>query len=182
MDYIIVAVSPFYNGRGWTDQATGLSFEPTSTIRQIRIKKEGRNLSGIKNSVRLNNLMLLEGNLDEVAEDQAPVNPEELTSKEFNRMLDFMQGKSVNEDDKALAEKDKEIKALKEEVSQLKALLEAQADAPAEEAPEEEESREDELSAMTVAELKAYADEQDIEIKSSDNKKTIIGKIITAEA
>lgn len=97
MDYVIVAVSPFYNGRGWTDQATGVDFKQSNHLRKIRIKKD-KDLSGIKNSVRLNNLLLLEGDLSDTPERATKVNPEELTKEQFRAMIDILQGEASDDE------------------------------------------------------------------------------------
>lgn len=87
-DYVLVAVSPFYNGRGWTDSATGISFEPKLFLHPTRISKK-EDLRGIQNSVRMNNLLLLEGSFDQPAGEVsvAHVNPEELTKEQFEVLV-----------------------------------------------------------------------------------------------
>ena len=87
-DYVLVAVSPFYNGRGWTDSATGISFEPKLFLHPTRISKK-EDLRGIQNSVRMNNLLLLEGSFDQPAGEVsvAHVNPEELTKEQFDVLV-----------------------------------------------------------------------------------------------
>lgn len=63
-EYIVVAVSVFYEGFGWTDKATNLTFMPTKAIQPVRISKN-KDLSGIYQSYRKNHLLLLEGTFDE---------------------------------------------------------------------------------------------------------------------
>ena len=88
--HIEVAVSPFYNGRGWTDHGTGINFEKTTLLKGHRIDlKENTNLKGIRNSIRLNHLLLLEGELPEMGEVRPEdANPAELTHKEYTTLLE----------------------------------------------------------------------------------------------
>lgn len=84
-EFIEVTVSPFYNGRGWTDSLTGIEFKPDPRgLYAIRINKR-ENLDGIQNSVRLNNLLLLKGSFDKPATELKieDINPEELTKEQF---------------------------------------------------------------------------------------------------
>ena len=94
-EFVLVAVSPFYNGRGWTDTLTGVDFKPVKMIYPIRISKK-HNLSGIQNSVRLNNLLLLEGSFDLPGEelDIKNINPEELTREQFAVLAEKLKGAS----------------------------------------------------------------------------------------
>lgn len=190
MTYVTVSVSPFYNGRGWTDQATGISFDPVENITAIRIEKENKDLSGIRNSVRLNNLMLLKGDLNDAPEAPTEVNPEELTKVEFNKMFDFLQGKDPEEETNPVIEEQAEkIAKLEAELAELRRQLEEQ---PEEQEPEVEEPKdvaavstpstpsvtEEELGEKTKDELKAIADEHGIEYKTTDTKAVLIDKII----
>lgn len=84
-EFIEVTVSPFYNGRGWTDSLTGIEFKPDPRgLYAIRINKR-ENLDGIQNSVRLNNLLLLKGSFTKPASELKveDINPEELTREQF---------------------------------------------------------------------------------------------------
>lgn len=192
MTYVTVSVSPFYTGRGWTDQATGISFDPVQNITPIRIEKEDKDLSGIRNSVRLNNLMLLKGDLSDAPEAPTEVNPEELTKVEFNKMFDFLQGKDLEEEtNPVIEEQAKRIAELEAELAELKRQLEEQPEeqepdveepeAPSEEEPEDVTAAsvtQEELEAKTKDELKAIADEQGIEYKTTDTKAVLVDKII----
>ena len=88
-DYILVSVSPFYNGHGWTDHGTGIDFKPVNGLRAVRIDLEDdKDLRGIRNSIRLNHLLLLEGELPEMGEPKPEdANPAELTYKEYTTLL-----------------------------------------------------------------------------------------------
>jgi hypothetical protein len=61
MARIKVAVSPFFGGKSWVDEYTGIKFEKSTYGLSIYEIPEGYNLTGIKKSLRLNNLMLVEG-------------------------------------------------------------------------------------------------------------------------
>ncbi len=66
---IKVAVSPFYYGGTWTDEVSGITFDPTSNG-QINIYDvtNQKNLDGIRRALRMNILFLIEGSLDYLAE------------------------------------------------------------------------------------------------------------------
>jgi hypothetical protein len=61
MGRIKVAVSPFFGGKSWVDEYTGIKFEKSTHGLAIYEIPEGYDLTGIKKSLRLNNLMLVEG-------------------------------------------------------------------------------------------------------------------------
>jgi len=69
MARIKVAVSPFYGGEEWTDKGTGITFQKDNQ-HQMNVYSipENKDLSGIIKAIRLNTLILVEGNLDEVKE------------------------------------------------------------------------------------------------------------------
>lgn len=90
---VLVIVSPFYNGMPWKDVPTGQVFEKDDIA--VRLDKT-MNLVGIKNSVRLNHLLLLQGSLDDVVATNADTNPAELTKEALDALL-------VGEDGEALA-------------------------------------------------------------------------------
>ena len=138
-NFIEVAVSPFYNGFGWTDHGTGISFKPTHITKGVRIElKEGRNLKGIRNSIRLNNLLLLKGTLPDMGEPQPQdINPAELTHTEFKTLLAGIQegGSSIVEElqsdlDKSQADllaKTNELSTIQGQLSNLEGELSAKA-------------------------------------------------------
>ena len=63
-DVIIVTVSYWYRGKGWIDPRTQIEFKGDQKGLPITISKS-KDLSGIKRSIMLNNLILLEGDLGE---------------------------------------------------------------------------------------------------------------------
>jgi hypothetical protein len=58
---IKVAVSPFFGGEDWTDIYTGIQFKKSTHGLSIYVIPDGLDLTGIRKSIRLNNLMLVEG-------------------------------------------------------------------------------------------------------------------------
>lgn len=127
MSKIEIAVSPFYSGNGWTDRGTGIQFEP-QVSGQLKTKSfnlsDKEDLTGIKNSVRLNHLILLNGDLNDVADKPNKVNPEELTGEELDNLLNeggsnealVSENKVLTKENKEL---EKQVKELQEEVKQL---------------------------------------------------------------
>lgn len=128
MSKIEIAVSPFYSGNGWTDRGTGIEFEP-QTSGHLKTKtfnlSDKEDLTGIKNSVRLNHLLILNGNLDNVADKPEKVNPEELSGEEFDKMLNeggsndalVKENQALTKENKAL---EKQVKELQAEVKEFK--------------------------------------------------------------
>lgn len=75
MAQIKVAVSPFFRGESWTDECTGIKFEKNQRGLSIYVIPDTYNLTSIKRSIRLNNLMLVEGDpsiMNEVKEVVVP--------------------------------------------------------------------------------------------------------------
>lgn len=85
-DVIVVAVSYYYGGRGWTDPYTNIDFKADQKGLPIVISKD-KDLTGIKRSVRLNNLLLLEGELDTSGENNLEkIDPAELTAEQLQEI------------------------------------------------------------------------------------------------
>lgn len=180
---ILVAVSPFYNGRGWTDSATGIDFEPKASLYPKRISKE-KDLSGIRNSIRLNNLLLLEGKLD-LSEKEVSIeniNPEELTKEQFNQLAKRLKNTGAVSEvsqadfDKMLADK----KTLEKELEQVKAELAFLKTEPVEDVTselEEANPTKEELEKLTVAKLKQLLDDQSIAY-GKENKDGLIALLL----
>lgn len=204
-NFIEVAVSPFYNGFGWTDHGTGISFKPTHITKGVRIElREGRNLKGIRNSIRLNNLLLLKGTLPDMGEPQAQdTNPAELTHTEFKTLLAGIQegDSSVVEElqsdlDKSQADllaktnelstiqseldgKETELSTANERIEELETLL-AELEGGAAVASLSAGYTQEELEAKTVTELQTLAADEGIELtatKKADIIQEILGKL-----
>ena len=201
-NFIEVAVSPFYNGFGWTDHGTGISFKPTHITKGVRIElKEGRNLKGIRNSIRLNNLLLLKGTLPDMGEPQPQdINPAELTQTEFKTLLAGIQegGSSIVEElqsdlDKSQADllaktnelstiqseldgKETELSTANERIEELETLL-AELEGGAAVASLSAGYTQEELEAKTVTELQTLAADEGIELTAT-KKADIIQEIL----
>lgn len=61
MGYIKVALSPFFGGESWVDECTGIKFEKNPRGLNVYEIPDTYNLTSIKRSIHLNNLMLVEG-------------------------------------------------------------------------------------------------------------------------
>lgn len=188
-EFITVSVSPFYNGRGWTDAATGIDFERTDSIRQIRIAKN-KDLSGIQNSIRLNNLLLLEGKIEGKAKELSieNINPEELTKEQFSVLAEKLKAgqedpknekelaetkELLKQSKKELAEKDAELERTKES---LKAAEEKLAKLTSEPVEKETLSKK-EAEQYNVEELKSLLDEKGIDYAAGDKKQVLVKKL-----
>ena len=152
MSKIKIAVSPHYRGNGWTDRGTGITFEPQGAqlkTRTIDLDKE-EDVSGIKNSVRLNHLLVLEGSfLEDTPDKPNKLNPEELTGEELDELVGNGSG------DEALKEENKELKKqIKELEDKIKEL--------------------EEKEVPSVSEVSAFKLNQDgsLDKKALDNKYT----------
>lgn len=166
MSRVEIAVSPFYSGNGWTDRGTGIEFVP-QTSGQLKTKSfnlsDKEDLTGIKNSVRLNHLILLSGDLNDVADEPQKINPEELTGEDLDQLINS----KGNNNDKLI----KENKALKNRIKELEKKLEKQKTTIVKvdrKAMEEDN---------TKKELLEIAKKEKVEIDSSSTKKEIVNKI-----
>ena len=176
MTQIKVAVSPHYRGNGWTDRSTGIKFEQQGLhLRAHTIDTEGKDLSGIKNSLRLNHLLLLDGKLPaNTANKPSKINPEELTGEELDDLL--KDGGSSSEELDALKEENKQLKQkLKEAEEKIKEL-------ETKEEPEEKATPEITKNYLdknfTKAELVKMAKEENVDHDSSINKKDLVELLV----
>lgn len=76
---IKVIVSPFYRGRGWTDEATQISFDRDERGAKVYSINTDKDLTGIRKQVRQNNLTVVEGDLPQ---DQEPSAKQESIQKD----------------------------------------------------------------------------------------------------
>lgn len=183
MDYVKVMLSPHYRGRGWTDEATGISFEPVQSPRPVRIPKDGKDLSGIRNSVRLNNLLLLEGEFTNTPAEPTKYNPEELTKEQFHKLVDGIASGDNSELQAQLDAANQTIADLQQQVADLEAQLSDQEDGDVKAAfvEDDDAERRAELQAKTVTQLKEMADGLDVEYTSNVRKDDLIDAIIAKE-
>ena len=190
--HIEVAVSPFYNGRGWTDHGTGINFEKTTLLKGHRIDlKEDTNLRGIQNSIRLNHLLLLEGELPEMGEVKPEdANPAELTHKEYTKLLEELKsgGGDNSELESELQNTKDELANANGQITQLQADIESLEAQLADLQSGSDEGVEvqslgytkEELESKTVAELQQLAKDENIELTAT-KKADIIQEILDAE-
>ena len=191
-DYILVSVSPFYNGHGWTDHGTGIDFKPVNGLRAVQIDlKDDKDLRGIRNSIRINHLLLLEGELPEMGEVRPEdANPAELTHKEYTTLLEEL--KSGSGDNSELESELQSTKAELATANEQNAQLQASIDSlEAQLADLQEGSDEgievqslgytkEELESKTVAELQQLAKDENIELTAT-KKADIIQEILDAQ-
>jgi len=188
-DFILVSVSPFYNGRGWTDIATGIDFERTTGIQPIRISKN-KDLTGIQNSVRINNLLLLDGTIEKKSNELTieNINPEELTKEQFAVLAKKLKaGQEDPENEIKLAEAKEETKAVKKELTEVEAALKLAQEAQKEaekalvEAKKEFHSKYDfttkDVADYEVDDLKEILDAKEIKYTSGEKKASLVKKV-----
>lgn len=68
MKRIKVAVSPFYGGESWTDEKTGITFETNPRGLNVYSIPANADTRGIQRAIRLNQLMLVEGEIEKYNE------------------------------------------------------------------------------------------------------------------
>lgn len=76
MSRIKVAVSPFYGGESWTDELTKITFEKNPRGLNVYSIPQSADLKNIRKAIRLNALILVEGNIDDFNEVEEIVVPE----------------------------------------------------------------------------------------------------------
>lgn len=68
MGRIKVAVSPFFGGESWTDELTNITFEKNPRGLNVYSIPDNLDLTNIKKAIRLNTLILVEGNIGDFNE------------------------------------------------------------------------------------------------------------------
>jgi hypothetical protein len=68
MERIKVAVSPFYGGKDWTDELTNIKFEKNPRGLSVYSIPAHLDLTNIRRAIRLNSLLLVEGNVGDFNE------------------------------------------------------------------------------------------------------------------
>lgn len=68
MSRIKVAVSPFYGGESWTDDLTNITFEKNPRGLNVYSIPQSADLTNIRKAIRLNSLILVEGNVGDFNE------------------------------------------------------------------------------------------------------------------
>ena len=121
-DVIIVTVSYWYRGKGWIDPRTQIEFKGDQKGLPITISKS-KDLTGIKRSIILNNLILLEGNLGEPGvANLEKIDPAELSPEQLEELAGS--GSRNNEElEKKIKELEEEKKAINKELTTTKGKL-----------------------------------------------------------
>lgn len=98
-DRIKVAVSPFYGGEDWTDEATGIKFSKGEHGIKIYSIPADVDMKGINKAIRLNALIPVEGKFEEFNETESV----KVESKDVKKKEDKKEEKK--------SEKKEEVKA-----------------------------------------------------------------------
>lgn len=170
---IKVIVSPFYNGLGWKDEKTGVLFKKSNQLITYSFTTD-MNLSGIKEQVMKNNLMITEGSLEDIqVQDNTSIKKELKEAKakvaELEAILsNFEEEKEeVKQETKKTTKKVEDKKEVEEEKEEVKEV---------EEAPV---FKKEDLEKLTNKELRAKLDENKITHKPSDNKSDLVDLLLT---
>lgn len=202
--YIKVALSPFYDGIGWIDKKTGIKFVKGGLMQHYTIPVSS-DLSDIKRQVMLNNLLLIEGDLDLIVNEDN----EEVSKRDFEALkaenTTLKAEKTTLEEEAAQLEEDNqrlisEINTLQEKLDALEKepdpepepdpVVEPDPEEDPEEEPEEvvEEASaepgvfsEEEANALTVTEIKLELDRLEIDY-TSDARKAELVELLTGQA
>lgn len=121
-DVIIVTVSYWYRGKGWIDPRTQIEFKGDQKGLPITISKS-KDLTGIKRSIILNNLILLEGDLGEPGlANLEKIDPAELSPEQLEQLAGS--GSENNEElEKKIKELEEEKKTINKELTTTKGKL-----------------------------------------------------------
>lgn len=177
---IIVAVSPFYNGPGWKDEFSNIEFKPSDNYYPIRISTS-RNLKGIRRSLRLNSLILLDGKLPDGTDPELnKIDPAELSRKQLKEIAE-----GSAEDTGELEQKVKDLNSKATSLESSKKEVESKlSDAESEvkeaksnlsDAETERDKAKSDLEAAKTDKEKAESelkDAQDAKTKAENDKKT----------
>lgn len=185
--YIKVALSPFYDGIGWIDKKTGIKFVKGGLMQHYTIPVSS-DLSDIKRQVMLNNLLLIEGDLDLIVnEDHEEVSKREFEALKADNNKLKEQVTQLEEDNQRLIS---EINTLQDELDAVEP--EPEPDPVVEPEPGEETEEpvvpeepgvfsEEEANALTVTEIKSELDRLEIEY-TSDARKAELVELLTGQA
>jgi hypothetical protein len=87
MERIKVAVSPFYGGENWTDELTGITFEKNARGLNVYSIPASLDLTNIRKAIRLNALILVEGNVGDFNEVEEVVIPEPVVEEPVEEVV-----------------------------------------------------------------------------------------------
>lgn len=202
--YIKVALSPFYDGLGWIDKKTGIKFVKGGLMQHYTIPVSS-DLTDIKRQVMLNNLILIEGDLDLVVNQEH----EEISKRDFETLK-----ADNNKLKEKVAQLEEDNQRLISEINTLQDKVEAvpepepepvsepepeaeqdveetvgteETEEVTEEVVEEETSTEpgvyseEEASDLTVAKIKSELDRLEIDY-ASDARKAELVELLTGQA
>lgn len=174
---IKVIVSPFYNGLGWKDEKTGVLFKKSNQLITYSFTTD-MNLSGIKEQVMKNNLMITEGSLEDIqVQDNTSIKKELKEAKakvaELEAILsNFDEEKEeVKQEAKKTTKQVEDKKEVEEEKEEVKEKEEEVEEAPV--------FKKEDLEKLTNKELRAKLDENKITHKPSDNKSDLVDLLLT---
>ena len=171
---IKVIVSPFYNGLGWKDEKTGVLFEKSNQLITYSFTTD-MDLSGVKEQVMKNNLIITEGVLEDIqVQDNTSIKKELKEAKAKVAELEAILSNLGEEKEEVKPESKKETKKVenKEEV-----VEEEKVEKVAEATPV---FKKEDLEKLTNKELRAKLDENKITHKPSDNKNDLVDLLLTA--
>lgn len=174
-NYIVVAVSPFYTGLGWIDENLNMTFRPTEKLIAIRIEKN-QELASIRNAIRLNHLLLLEGELDLSQEDELVESAPSMSEEEVEAIR-----KEISESENAKFDKVKEEKEMLEKenkklLARIAALEKLESDAKSKSSWEKSE-----VEALTVNQIKDVLKEKDVNFNENEKKSALVKKLTGLE-
>lgn len=174
-NYIVVAVSPFYTGLGWVDESLNMTFRPTEKLIAIRIEKN-QELASIRNAIRLNHLLLLEGELDLSQEDELVESAPSMSEEEVEAIR-----KEISESENAKFDKVKEEKEMLEKenkklLARIAALEKLESDAKTKLSWEQSE-----VEALTANQIKDVLKEKDVNFNENEKKSALVKKLTGLE-
>lgn len=171
---IKVIVSPFYNGLGWKDKKTGVLFEKSNQLITYSFTTD-MDLSGVKEQVMKNNLIITEGVLEDIqVQDNASIKKELKEAKAKVAELEAILSNLGEEKEEVKSESKKEAKKVenKEEVVEEEKIEKVAEATPV--------FKKEDLEKLTNKELRAKLDENKIVHKPSDNKNDLVDLLLTA--
>ena len=174
-NYIVVAVSPFYTGLGWVDENLNMTFRPTEKLIAIRIEKS-QELASIRNAIRLNHLLLLEGELDLSQEDELVESAPSMSEEEVEAIR-----KEISESENAKFDKVKEEKEMLEKENKKLLARIAALEKLESEAKNKQSWKQSEVEALTVNQIKDALKEKDVNFNENEKKSTLVKKLTGLE-
>lgn len=174
-NYIVVAVSPFYTGLGWVDENLNMTFRPTEKLIAIRIEKN-QELASIRNAIRLNHLLLLEGELDLSQEDELVESAPSMSEEEVEAIRKEFSESENAKFDKVKEEKEMLEKENKKLRARIAALEKLESDAKNKSFWEQSE-----VEALTVNQIKDALKEKDVNFNENEKKNALVKKLTGLE-